>query len=79
MSKKFQMVLVEWLDSNELHGWQYGEYPAELAYCKSLGYIIDNTDEKLVLSQTISDYGAHMGITIIAKGCVKYIKELRIR
>ena len=74
-----QKVLVEWLDSNSLHGWQYGEYPAELALCETIGYIKEETDEKLAVVQTISSFGAHMGITVIAKGCIKSVKELRVK
>ena len=72
-------VIVVWSDSNTLHGWQYGEYRAELAECETLGFITEETDDKLVVSQTVSGYGAHMGITVIAKGCIKSIKELRVR
>ena len=72
-------VIVEWVDSNTLHGWQYGEYPTELARCETLGFVMEETGEKLVVAQTISGYGAHMGITVIAKGCIKSIKEVRVR
>ena len=79
MNKRYKMVLVKWVDSNTLHGWQYGEYPAELAICETLGFVIEDTDEKLVIAQTVSEYGAHMGITIIAKGCLRQEKEIRVK
>ena len=66
--KRTRMVLVKWVDSNVLHGWQYGEYPAELALCETLGFLINEDDQKLVVAQTISKVGANMGVTIIAKG-----------
>ncbi len=72
-------VIVEWFDSNVLHGWQYGEYDAELALCETLGFIIEETDSKLVLAQTVSGYGAHMGVTVIAKGCIKSVREMRVK
>lgn len=72
-------VEVRWKDSNALHGWQYGEYKADLAPCETLGYITEETEDKLVLAQTISEYGAHMNILIIAKGCIESIKELRVK
>jgi hypothetical protein len=72
-------VIVNWLDSNTLHGWQYGEYPVELAQCETIGFMVEEDDERLVIAQTVSNYGAHMGITIIAKGCIKSIRELRIK
>ncbi len=72
-------VIVCWNDSNFLHGWQYGEYSAELAPCETLGFIIEETEEKLVIAQTISKFGAHMGIIVIDKGCIRSIKELRMK
>ena len=73
-------VLIEWVDSNILHGWQMdGEAPCDLARCESLGYVKGEDDNKIVLSQTKSDYGAHMGVLAIPKGCIKSIKELRLK
>lgn len=72
-------IVAKWWDSNILHDWQVGEYKAELALCETMGYIVEETGEKLVLAQTISAFGAHMGVIIIAKGCIKSIKELRVK
>ena len=73
-------VLVEWVDSNILHGWQMeGEIPCDLANCESIGYLKNEDTEKVVLSQTQSNYGAHMGVLAIPKGCITSIKELRLK
>ena len=74
-----KIVRVEWRDSNTLHGWQYGEQETELAKCETIGFLIKEDDDKLVVAQTVSSYGAQMGITVIAKGCIKSIKEMRIK
>ena len=74
-----KILKVSWYDSNVLHGWQYGEYPAELALCTSIGFLKEETDTKMVLLQTISEYGAELGATVIAKGCIKSVKEMRVK
>ena len=73
-------VEINWVDSNVTHGWQMdGELPCSLATCESLGYIKDEDNDKLVLVQTISNEGACMGVLAIPKGCIKSIKELRVK
>ena len=73
-------VLIEWVDSNVLHGWQMeGEATCDLAICESMGYVKEEDADKIVLSQTKSNYGAHMGVLAIPMGCIKSIKELRIK
>ena len=73
-------VIVEWVDSNELHGWQMeGEVSCGLAMCESVGCIKSEDNDKLILIQTTSNYGAHMGVLAIPKGCIKSIKELRVK
>ena len=73
-------VEINWVDSNIFHGWQLeGEQSCGLAVCKSLGYIKSEDDEKIVLTQTQSSYGAHMGVLAIPKGCIKSIKEMRMK
>ncbi len=73
-------VIVKWEDSNVVHGWQMnGETPYELALCESIGYVQFEDDIKLALIQTISNFGAYMGVLSIPKGCIKSIKELRVK
>ena len=73
-------VIIKWEDSNVVHGWQInGETPYELALCESIGYMPVEYDDKLVLIQTISNFGAYMGVLSIPKGCIKSIKELRLK
>lgn len=76
---KMRKVLVTWLDSNTLHGWQYGEYDTNLPHCESIGFVKQDDFEKLVLVQSTSDYGAHMNVTVIPKACIKSVRELRIK
>lgn len=73
-------VLIEWVDSNILHGWQMeGEFPCSLAECETIGYIKDEDEDKIVVTQTVSSYGANMGVLAIPMGCVKSVKELRLK
>ena len=72
-------VLVKWWDSNVLHGWQSGEYETELALCETLGFLCEETEKKLVIAQTVSKYGAYLGVVIIARGCVESVREVRVR
>ena len=73
-------VIVEWVDSNVLHGWQMeGEVSCDIAVCESLGYVKYEDNDKLILSQTVSNFGSQMGVLAIPKGCIKSVKELRAK
>ncbi len=73
-------VLVVWVDTGVIHGWLETESNNDcIAYCKSLGFLIKENDEGVTICFGISDQGLVMEKKTIPRGCIKAIKELRIR
>lgn len=72
-------VIVGWFDSNVMHGWQPNSESVNVAVCESIGYLKEDTKEKIVLLQCISNFGFEMGKMAIPKGCIKSIRELRLK
>ena len=74
-----QPVLVRWLDIVTYAGWNEDlveegkDQPAEFL---TVGYIVNNTKEKLTISDTANAIG---NITTFPKGCVLEITELQIK
>jgi len=74
-------VEVECVDINIMHGWA-GEYEVsmdKLPDTRFIGYLFSEDDEKVVLVMGYSNYGLYIERTAIPKGCVKSIKELRLK
>ncbi len=72
-------VIVEWYDSNIVHGWQPHSESCNVALCESMGFLKEDTTEKIVLLQSWSNFGFEMGRMAIPRGCIKSIKELRLK
>ncbi len=72
-------VEIEWVDSNILHGWQADTADCDVALSNELGYVVSEDDEKIILARGISAFGLLNSPMAIPKGCIKSIKELRIK
>lgn len=79
--KRQKMVLIEWVDSNIMHGWRISEEANEdtVAHCKTVGFLKSQDDEKITLVMGESDFGSVIECITIPKGCIKSIKELRVK
>jgi len=74
------MLLVEWADTNVMHGWEHPELAQDnLAYAQAIGYLKSETDEQITLTMAVSDFGLIFEKLTIPKGSIKYIKELRVK
>ncbi len=75
-----KIVKIEWVDSNIMHGWQPLDiFEGRLALCESVGYLYEETDELVTLTMGASDLGSIIETLSIPRGCIKSIKELRVR
>jgi len=74
-------VEVIWQDANEMHGWAVGEEVRldGLPTVTSVGFLFLEDDDKIILVSSQSSFGAYIGRLSIPKGCVKSIRELRIK
>ena len=74
-----KIVKVTWVDSNIQHGWQSNTTDCDVALCDDVGYLIDENDEKITLSRGVSQYRLLNSPMAIPKGCIKSIKEMRLK
>lgn len=78
--KRNKMVLIDWKDTGVTHGWLCPDHSENsIAHCQSIGFWIDEDEEGVTISFAISDQGLVMEKKTIAKGCIKSIKELRVK
>lgn len=76
-----KMVLIEWVDSNILHGWITIEDAkrANIALSQSVGFLLWEDNEKVIIVFSKSDSDSVLEVKAIPRGCIKSIKELRVK
>jgi len=78
--KRNKMVLVEFADSNIMHGWEHPDSTIDcLAYAHALGFLKSETEEHITLTMAISAFGLIFEKLTIPKGSIKSVKELRVK
>lgn len=76
----FPMVEVVWNDASALtDGWTKDIEKDEPALALSVGFLIRETKEHIVIAQDVDAEGHHNGRSQIPKGMVKSLKVLRKR
>ena len=70
---------VEFNDSNFLHGWEGDDTKDDLALATVMGYFKSEDGEQLTLTMAYSNLGLRFAKLTIPKGCIKSVKELRVR
>lgn len=73
------IVLIEWIDSEVMGGWEYLDKIESLtpSICYSAGFIIEDNRDYKTLALGLSDSQV-LGRTSIPIGCIKSIKKLVI-
>lgn len=57
---KLKCVSVEWVDSSSEHGWATGEGSSKQSLaCHSVGYVVEDTPERLVISGHYAEEVTH--------------------
>lgn len=75
-----EKVLVEWLDSNTVHGWDMSDgSDRSVAHCSSVGFLLREDDEQVTIAQSISTLGSVMNTLTIPRPAVVRMKILRQR
>jgi hypothetical protein len=74
----FDMVEVIWNDASELtSGWTDEIEKDEPALALSVGFLVRETKEHIIIAQDIDQQGHHNGRSQIPRGMVKSLKVLR--
>ena len=70
------MVLVEWLDSASGERWEHYEEEAEIAKCKTIGFVVSLSREALVVTSSRSHLGHRLGYLAIPRRVITSLKEI---
>ena len=77
--RKDKMVLVLWQDSNVAHGWMPDAGFGDVASCRVVGILKGEDETRVEVALGDSDCGSKFETITIPKGCIKSIKELRVK
>ncbi len=78
--KSTRLVLVEWNDSNVMHGWRLNDCVSdEVAHCRTVGILLVDDDTKVTVAFGDSDCGSVLETVTIPKACITKIRELRVK
>ena len=76
--QRWDMVEVVWNDASELtSGWTDEIEKDEPQLALSVGFLIKETKEHIIIAQDIDEHGHHNGRSQIPRGMVKKLKVLR--
>ena len=74
----YDLVEVWWDDASALkHGWEEKDADLKPQMVLSVGFLIKETDDHILIAQDIDPQGMHNGRTQIPRGMVKNIKVLK--
>ena len=74
--KSPKLVLIEWVDAYHVDAWQFGANPkADFDPCWSLGFLMDENKQGVVLAQTWFD-GDCANLIGIPRGMIKKLNVL---
>ena len=77
--RDLKKVLIEWVDSNIQHGWQSNTNDCNVALTEEVGYLVQEDTEKIIVARGYSQYGFYNSPMAIPIGCIKSIRELRLK
>jgi len=75
-----RLVLVEWDDSNVIHGWRVDNGNMdEVAHCRTVGILVSESETSVTVAFGESDCHSVMETITIPKGCITAIRRLRVK
>ncbi len=78
--RRRKIVLIEWDDTSVIHGWfSPTDISGGIAHCQSVGFWVKEDEESITISFAVSDQDLVMEKKTIARGCIKSIKEMRVK
>lgn len=78
MKLLYPIVLVMWDDASGIrHGWAAKSEKVEAYVAHSVGFLIKETKDHIIIAQDTDEEGSHNGRSQIPRGMVKKMKVLR--
>jgi len=78
--RKLEVIEVDWDDTAAYHGWKPEELVkvnVEPSFCRSVGYLLENSKAQLVLYQSMADNENVSEVLVIPKSAVRKIRKLK--
>ena len=76
--QKYDLILLCWNDASALSdGWKDEIEPDEPKLALSVGFLLRETKEHIVIAQDLDPHGHHNGRSQIPKGMIKHRQVLR--
>jgi hypothetical protein len=78
--EKGQCIHVDWLDSSYLGGggWVYGDLVAKAKEIESVGFVIDASEDAILIAPTQSSSGGCLSPVAIPFGCIVKITHIEL-
>ena len=76
---KNKLVIVNYQDPTTWSSWQNPEDVIfTAAECVSIGWVMEDTKQKLVIFGAMNDLGQISDVTVIPKGCIIKIRTIKV-
>lgn len=74
-----RIVEVEWIDSSATHGWHNDSQHPRLSPCRSVGFVLRDDDEQILLAESLDETDPDPTTTIARFGCVTVIPRCAVK
>ena len=78
MKDELKIILIEWEDSNVIHGWRPNDCSKDdIAHCRTVGIVKAEDKKKITIALGESDCGSVLETITIPKSCITSIKGVK--
>ncbi len=74
--KDFPLWRVEWIDSTNRGGWQEAGKDLDLSKCITVGFLVKDNDERVVIASSIDDNDEIANLTAIPRQVVTKMERI---
>lgn len=76
VTTEYDMVRVRWEDTTTTRGWNNVDGGFDTGWCDTLGYMVENNKDKVILAPCLTDTCLGADVWAIPQGIVKEIVRL---